>query len=190
MKFQQIGMGLIALSFAAASHASGPVTVEIDGVPQTLTSISDEFAGSATLSKTCGIFPINLNCTLTLDGTISDSGTLDLEITSAASTGSSLCNGVGFNLPGTPWTGSAPHSALPTSAGDTTPVPFTVSGIAVTTSCGDCAGSLGATFSNTGPGTFAFSGTLPYTGGGLPGNCAVSGSSIVSTSGTDYKVYH
>lgn len=193
MKFNKIGMGLIAFSFAAIAHADGPVYVSInDGPDEILTVISDEFAGQATLGKTCGLLPINLSCTLTLEGKITDLGSdVELSISEASSTGSLLCGGVGFNLPGAPdWSGTAPHSALPTSKTDTTAVPFTVSGIGVTTSCGNCAGSLGATFSNAGAGTFGFSGSLGYTGGGLPGACNVSGSGIVSTSGTDYKVWH
>lgn len=182
-----------ALSLGSVAHANDanyrlnhdPAT---DGV---FGSITDDFRGNAVLSKTCGIFPINANCTFDVTGTIADGGNHDLvlTITDATSSGNLICNGITFN--NFNWTSSPiDNSLLPTSPSDTSDVEFEVNGIQVATSCGNCAGSVTATFSNANNGAFAFDGTLAYTGGGLSGDCSVAGSDISAADGTAYSVWH
>ena len=192
MKRHTLALAILISGTSTLAYAS-PIQHTINGLPiggADLIIIQDTFAGVASLSKTCGIFPINLNCTLAVTGEVTDTGTdARLEITSAVSSGSSLCSGVGFNLPPS-WVSTTAHMNLPTSASDGAPVLFMLSGVGVTTSCGNCGGTLPVTYTNNHPGIFAFSGTLPYTGSGLPGNCSVSSSSLTSVNGNAYKIWH
>ena len=167
---------LSSTAFAAQYTENGAGPFALSG------GITDTFSGPAVLSRTCFGIPINLNCTLTLGGQIVESGAnVNLSISSAASTGGGgliTCADVSFS--GFPWTGSTATTNLPTSFTDTTPVPFTVSGIVVNTPCGSCSGSVTASYSNTGLGEFGFVGTM--------GSCSVNGSGIDSVAGTSYRV--
>lgn len=167
---------LSSASFAAEYTEDGAGPFALSG------GITDTFAGAAALSRTCFGIPINLNCTLTLGGQIVESGSnVNLSISSASSTGGGSliqCEDVTFS--NFPWTGSTATSNLPTSFTDTTPVPFTVSGIVVNTPCGSCSGSVTASYSNTGLGEFSFVGTM--------GSCSVNGNNIDSVAGTEYRV--
>jgi hypothetical protein len=185
-KLTSITIGAAILSAAMAGHAN-TAYYSINGGPAVaFGTLSDTFQGPAALTKSCLGAPINLNCTLTLGGSITEIGgdTLELTINSAASTGAGLCTNVGFtNLP---WTGTYSHPG----SGSLTPAVFTVSGIGVSTSCGSCSGSVTATFENTGLGEFSFVGTLP---GGFLGDCIVNGNTIDSDgagSGDEYRVFH
>jgi len=192
-KLTSLTIGAAILSAAMAGHASTAYYSINGGAATAFGSISDTFQGPAALTKSCLGAPINLNCTLTLGGSISatSANVLELEITSAVSTGPGLCTNVGFN--NLPWTGTLDHTAagsMASSDTDTTPTVFTVTGIGVSTSCGSCNGSVTASFVNTGLGEFSFVGTLP---GGFLGDCIVNGTTIDSDgagSGDTYRAWH
>ena len=169
------------ISFGIASTSiAAPLTVTVNGVPTVLGTVSDTFSGPAALSKNCFGIPINLNCTLTVDGTVSqstDPNYADLTITAAASSGGGgliSCSDVSFN--NLPWSGTAHHDDI--IAGNA----FPVGTVGVSTPCGSCSGNVNVSFSNTGNGEFAFLGTL--------GTCSVNGSGIDATSGAIYRISH
>lgn len=189
-----LALGSALLAFAATTYAS-PAYYERVTPPAAHTgsgtafgSVNDTFTGTASLSKQCVFFPINISCTLEIDGVITAGSapeTLDLIIDDARSSGAGLCNSIGFS--GFNWTASTPHAGLPSAYTDsTTIVEFDVSGVEVDTSCGVCSGAdVSATFQNIGRGVFSFSGSIP----GGTGPCSVSGA-LEAASGDSYRVWH
>lgn len=182
--YSALGSALLVAGLASAANATPVVwsgasapSGTIVGTPIENNPITDRFSGRASVSKTCFFVPINLTCTLQLDGTISASGSdVRLDITDGESLGPTSggaglisCNDVSFT--NFNWTSEIDESVLPADYTDTTPAPFTVAGVQVNTICGDCSGSVDASFRNQGRGEFSFDGTLP----GTIGNCAVSG---------------
>lgn len=184
--YSMFGSALLVAGLASAANAT-PVYWEgtsapgtgIAGTPIEGNPIEDRFSGRAALSKTCFFVPINLTCTLELDGEISAVGSdISLDITAGKSLGPTSgggglinCGDVSFTNFTNGWNGEADESDLPTSPTDQKLVNFPVTGVQVNTICGNCSGSVTAAFQNDGRGEFSFSGTLP----GTVGNCSVTG---------------
>ena len=180
-KLIKLTLGTAVLVACGLSHAAPVYTVNGAGpTPLAGNSITDTFRGSASLSA--GI--CSLNCTLTVTGEVSDTGTqVNLDIYSASSTGSLfLCSLVTFS--GFPWSGSVDYTDLPANANSGQDIEFTIGTVEVDSPCGDCKGDVQVTFNENGanPSYFEFA--------GIDGtNCTVSGR-LTSLNGNDYDIWN
>lgn len=166
----------------ACTPVPGTVPAPPDGIINTP-------IGPALISKQCGFLPLSYNCTLQLTQSISDLGSdLQFEITGGSLTGSGLCSSINLGYSPT-WTGTVPHADLPASCSDNKSVIFTIDDVNIQTNCGNCSGSVDAFYSNENGGQLSFTGTLPYTGGGLSGDCSITASPLNSAD-TNYAIWH
>lgn len=181
-KLVKLTLGTAVLVACGLSHAA-PVYTTVDGgpvIPLAGNDITDTFRGPASLSAGA----CSLNCTLTATGKVSDTGThVQLDITSANSTGSLfLCSLVSFS--GFPWSGSVPHSALPSAPGSGQDIEFEVGTVQVNSPCGSCSGFVDVTFNHN------VNGLAYFKFDGIDGtNCTVDGQ-LTSVNNIDYDIWN
>ena len=192
-----IVLNCMVCSFAVASH---PVNYSITSpsssvITGTFGSISGSFSGVATIQKQCGFIPIDLECNYQIEAVIYDPDTpgserLIMKIDDAQATAGSgpLCDGQFYD--NFPWSGDVLHQAIPSTPADPTPIAILINDVRVASSCGTCEGSLTATFSNSGAGMVSLFGELPYSYGGLSGDCYINASGMTSTDGSTIRIWH
>ncbi|WP_246953919.1 hypothetical protein [Alcanivorax quisquiliarum] len=161
--------------------------LDIDG-------LSDTFSGTIAFQKQCISIPVNFTCEFSLSTRISDNGTeMAIKLSDLASSGPGWCSGITAFNPSIPWSGQIPYSELPTrnpppAVGLYDSIPFSLYDVSFMTSCGSCAGTLGASYTNAGGGAINLSGSLPSLPGQPVGNCNLSGS--LKSDSFAYELWH
>lgn len=194
-------LAVALLSQKALSHSS-PIMYErtdlatsfVDQGTLDVTGLNDTFSGVVTFQKLCLSVPLTFNCNFSLSTRVSDNGTeMAIELSDLVSTGTGWCSGITSFDPSIPWSGQIPYSELPTrnpppAVGLYDDIPFTFHDVSFMTSCGPCAGTLGASYTNEGGGAINFSGSLPSLPGQPSGNCNLTG--ILKSDSYAYEIWH